>query len=106
MKVDHGIVTESEILSDGNEFGKIIKVYKGVEVGRYKFFRVQKKVNNQKEEAAYYLKFSQEMNAKRSIGQLASLKDDEHRPQWRIIFPKTNVDGSYIVETYWVENET
>lgn len=89
---------------EDGEVGDLELVHESENVGNYKQFKVRHLVHNNQEQTLIYSRFVNDLTEKRLSGTLAILKDDPTtQPCFTIKYPKTDLDGSYIVYTCWTE---
>ena len=101
----YGTTRETTNLDDQGATLTLIRRIRGGEVAKsFKQYIIPIKVRNSKEEMTEYLKHTEKLKKKREEGTLVtSDKDKSLLPYFRVSYPKTDIDGSYFVESSWTE---
>lgn len=99
-----GTTEDVQTYGDDGEVSTLSVVHHGIEIGRYKRFKVRHIIKTQQEHTAVSLQFELDIKDKRDTGTLAYLKDDPStNPMIMTKYPKTDIDGSYMIVTSWME---
>lgn len=89
---------------DDGEVADISQVHESENVGNYKQFKVKHLVHNNQERILVITRFVNDMDEKRTSGLLTEITDEPStRPQFIFKYPRTDIDGSYVVFTSWTE---
>lgn len=101
----YGIEKETTTLDNNNSTVTLIRKVRDYEVAKsYKQFNLRVKVRDAKEEMAEYLKHTDKIREKKTMGVLVTFDEDRSLlPSFTAHYPKFNEDDSYFIVSSWTE---